>query len=447
MNICKVCQKEARDLKQNRSTRKNINNIYDANSWLQENHPNYQIIQWGGKSSEVSRFIDLKRNVEFDYKFARFKDKIKKYPNRIFSPTPQELQGKIRNSFKEKYGEECALQVSKFKRKAQETNIKRYGVDNIMKSAKFKKQKGIVKLVEGKTIQEWADDLGISYSHFRNVMAYEGLDVAKNLKKNKTNLESKMELILKETEKTFIYNEWFQEAKIRPDFLLPQENIIIECNGFRWHSDEFIKNKNFHQSRLKKIERNGYSGLFFNSDEILNKTSVVKSIIKNKIGISNRLFARKCKVLSISSKVAREFFIENHLMGNGSGRTYSLISNDEKIAAAIQVRWTRKDLKFLDISRFCTSNETSVVGGYSKLIKHVLLEEKPNKIQTFVDRRYGSGIYLSQFGFKKETEGLSFVWTDGKKAFHRMKFPANSGYERGLFKIWDCGQAKWVLQV
>ena len=267
------------------------------------------------------------------------------------------------------------------------------------------------------------------------------------IKKNKTNLESKMELILKETEKTFIYNEWFQEAKIRPDFLLPQENIIIECNGFRWHSDEFIKNKNFHQSRLKKIERNGYSGLFFNSDEILNKTSVVKSIIKNKIGISNRLFARKCKVLSISSKVAREFFIENHLMGNGSGRTYSLISNDEKIAAAIQVRWTRKDLKFLDISRFCTSNETSVVGGYSKLIKHVLLEEKPNKIQTFVDRRYGSGIYLSQFGFKKETEGLSFVWTDGKKAFHRMKFPANSGYERGLFKIWDCGQAKWVLQV
>jgi hypothetical protein len=64
--------------------------------------------------------------------------------------------------------------------------------------------------------------------------------------------------------------------------------------------------------------------------------------------------------------------------------------------------------------------------------------------QTFIDLRYGDGDYLQSFGFKELSCHTSFQWTDGLDTFHRMKFKGNSGYEAGLFKIWDCGQRKMV---
>lgn len=445
-NRCRSCQKNIRDKKQKRTGRVNINSFDQANFWLLSNFPQYEIVKWGGASSRVSVFFDKKRNIEFEYTFSRFKDKIKKYPNRVFSPSKVEIKEKIRKVFKEKYGTECALQVDKFKRKVRETNVEKYGFDNPMKSEKFKKEKGIVKLVEGKTIQEWSENLGVSYSHFRNVMSYQGLDVAKNLKNNKTNLESKIELILKDSDINFEYNTWFPEIKIRPDFLIKDKNIIIECNGDRWHSDEFIKNKNFHQKRLSKIESVGFIGLFFNTNEILNKTAIVESIIKNKLNLSQRIFARKCQIELVDNKIAKNFFEKNHLMGNGSGRVYSLVFKGD-VVMAIRVKWLNKNEKLLDISRVCSRLGFNVIGGFSKLIKHVLDGEKPKQLQTFVDRRYGSGKYLSQFGFKKKSEHISFAWTNGKETFHRMKFPKNEGYEKGLFKLWDCGQAKYVLSL
>ena len=40
---------------------------------------------------------------------------------------------------------------------------------------------------------------------------------------------------------------------------------------------------------------------------------------------------------------------------------------------------------------------------------------------------------------------LSFKWTDFETTIHRMAFKKNSGYNKGLCKIWDCGQKKFEL--
>ena len=66
---------------------------------------------------------------------------------------------------------------------------------------------------------------------------------------------------------------------------------------------------------------------------------------------------------------------------------------------------------------------------------------------TFIDKRYGLGGYLKDMGFKHMNESLSFKWTDFNETFHRMNFKGNTGYDHGLFKIWDCGQAKWEKYV
>lgn len=68
-NKCKDCERKLRGS----SKRKNINNLSDANMWLNENYPNFSVIAWGG--SEKSIILDKKRDVQFEYSFSRFKDK------------------------------------------------------------------------------------------------------------------------------------------------------------------------------------------------------------------------------------------------------------------------------------------------------------------------------------------------------------------------------------
>ena len=50
-------------------------------------------------------------------------------------------------------------------------------------------------------------------------------------------------------------------------------------------------------------------------------------------------------------------------------------------------------------------------------------------------------------GFKLINNDISFMWTNKKTRVHRMKFPGDSGYEKGFNKIWDCGQMKYVLEL
>jgi hypothetical protein len=110
----------------------------------------------------------------------------------------------------------------------------------------------------------------------------------------------------------------------------------------------------------------------------------------------------------------------------------------------MQVKWKKKGV--LEISRFCNELNISVTGGFTKLLKGIIVAESPDEIMTFTDLRYGDGEYLKDFGFEKATNHLSFKWTDFYRIYNRMNFPGNSGYNVGLFKIWDCGQAKWVLK-
>ena len=231
-----------------------------------------------------------------------------------------------------------------------------------------------------------------------------------------------------------------------PDFCVKDNNLLVEADGCHTHTEKYREykkgstGKSYHRDRLKNAEDNGYTLIAFHGDEIYNQFPIVESIIKNKLGLSDRVYARKTTIRDVSVTEAAQFFEDNHLMGKGSGRAFGLYYEDV-LVTCIRVR--RKS-DGLDISRFAHALGINVVGGFSKLLKHVERTMKPAFIQTFIDRRYGQGNYLGDLGFSKETEHLSFCWYYKNKRYHRMKFPGNTGYEVGAEKIWDAGQAKWV---
>ena len=110
----------------------------------------------------------------------------------------------------------------------------------------------------------------------------------------------------------------------------------------------------------------------------------------------------------------------------------------------------------IDISRYCVKRDTSVAGGFNKLLKHIENTEKPDMIYSFVDLRYHIGTSYLSCGFKFEAVHLSFQWTDRVNVYNRMYCQADRdrnmtekevAEEMKLRKIYDAGQAKFVKHI
>ena len=358
----------------------------------------------------------------------------------------------LKGSVKEKYGVDNVFQLDSTKEKSRETNLKHHGVENAMqnpeisgyvgkKSLETKLAKGDIMTHEGRLVSEIIKDMDISKGHFYNILRTRGWDAAINYEKGISNIEMIMKDFLDTTGLEYRHNE--KMGKYYPDFIVG--DVIIECDGLYYHSDARQSDDNYHMNKREYYVENGYKPLFFRSDEIENQLDIVKSIILNKLGkTNNRVFARKTKVVTLGSKLSKKFFEENHLMGNGSGITLALEYNGLPICA---IKMRNRGKGHWEISRFCPKIGYSVVGGFTRLLSSFKACHEVTMITTFIDRRYGDGSYLTSLGFEHKTNYKSFKWTDGNQSYHRMKFRSNSGYDKGLCKVWDCGQAKYIYAI
>lgn len=361
-----------------------------------------------------------------------------------------ELVSRSLKTVREKYGTDNVAQNHEVKEKIKQTNLSRYGVENpmqnkdvVQKMIDTRIEQGDIYVYQGKRMSELADDLGRPYSTLVMQIRTYGPEKALKMKnKNKSMLEQIMESYLKDIGVNYICQ--FRVENRIADFFLPDHNLIIECDGLYWHSEAVIKDKYYHKNKLELYNKHRYRALFFREDEIRDKFHIVKSIICNAIGQNERrIYARRCTAEELMSDDAAQFMEAYHLMGKGSGRTFALIYKDE-IVSALRIRKSHKP-NFHEISRYCCVPHTTIVGGFSKLLKFAHNTMFFPAILTFIDRRYGVGDYLPKLGFNMMGDSPSFKWTDGEKSFHRMSFPGNSGYSKGMVKLWDCGQARFEM--
>jgi len=356
-----------------------------------------------------------------------------------------------------RYGANTPFGSEEIRSKANKSLYSKWGVTNPQMSPEVREKTkqtrislGLTKVVGGMTMSEKAAEIGSAYSYVQRLVLRLGEEKSLPFIDAYSPGGSSLTRFTHDLFSGFgpVIDRKLPGTKFRPDLCFEDQKVVVEADGLYWHSDgstndTWNPHRTYHTNKLRAYETLGYRALFFRSDEIQHKPEIVKSIVHNALGANeHRVFARKCSIEEIDPV----FFDMFHLMGKGSGRAYGLVY-ENKVVAGIQVRWVRKKDNLLDVSRFSTASATSVPGGWSRLIKHVQRVERPSKIQTFIDRRYGTGKHLAAQGWTKVTEGPSFRWTDGIRSVHRMKFKGNSGYDNGFFKIWDCGQAKWELSV
>jgi len=256
-----------------------------------------------------------------------------------------------------------------------------------------------------------------------------------------------------------IRNDRFIISPKELDIVIPQHKLCIEYNGLYWHSNDK------HSMNLKRKEclNLGYALLNIYEDEWLMKQDIVKSIVLSKMNMNRTLYARKCSIEKISNAKAREFLERSHIQGYAIGSHYALCYNDD-IVCIMTIAKSRFTKNQYELVRFATSLNTTVVGGFSKLLKYckTLID---GELISYSDNRLFSGHSYHKIGKYLGDSGLGYYWVDTKKNVrinrnrtqkHKLKTLLGNQFDEslsesenmekaGYLKIWDCGNKKFLL--
>lgn len=211
------------------------------------------------------------------------------------------------------------------------------------------------------------------------------------------------------------------------DIYIPSKSIAIECDGLYWHS-EINADKNFHLKKTEDCLKKNIQLIHIFEDEWKNKKEIVKSVLRNILGVTtNRIFARRCVIKEVDSKICTTFLKENHLQGSCSSSVkLGLFFNDELVS----VMTFGKSRHFIgngktewELIRFCNKINTNVVGGASKLLNYFIKNFKPESIVTYADRRWSQGGLYEKIGFVKyNTSKPNYYYVINGARHYRFNF-------------------------
>lgn len=242
------------------------------------------------------------------------------------------------------------------------------------------------------------------------------------------------------------------------DIYIPEYNFAIEFNGNFWHANlgkslREPKPVSYHKDKTELARKAGISLMhiweYDWNDEI--KQEIVKSQIKyhlGKIDKSNRYYARKLSIKSVSYVDTNVFLTKNHIQGmSTSSERYGLYNGDELLALMTfgKRRFDNKD--GWELLRFATKLNTSVAGGASKLLRVFANNHKGDTLISYANNDFaysGNKSLYSKLGFDfiKSTEpGYKWVKNSNKvlvvprysvQPFKLKAFTAGTG--RATFK-------------
>lgn len=184
------------------------------------------------------------------------------------------------------------------------------------------------------------------------------------------------------------------------DIYIPSLKIAFEYDGLYWHSI-MEKDKKYHLMKTKMCEENGIQLIHIFENEWLFKTDIVKSRIRNLIGLNDKkFFARKCSIEEISSPEAVCFMDKNHIQGGINSSINIGLKAKDNLVAVMSFSKERFGKKYeYELTRFCTDRGTSVIGGASRLLKYFERKYNPKSLVSYADRRWSNGNMYKKLGF------------------------------------------------
>lgn len=251
------------------------------------------------------------------------------------------------------------------------------------------------------------------------------------------------------------------------DAVIENKNLCFEFDGLFWHSEKRLnKGKFYHLSKTEKVEKLGYQLIHIFEDEWVYKMDIVKSRIKNLLGIYERIiYARKCEIRIVDKKDSVIFQDNNHLQGSIGSKISLGLYLENELVSLMTFGKPRFNKKYeWELLRFCNKLNYHVIGGASKLLSHFERNYNPKSLISYADRRWSKGNLYEKLGFKFiNYSDPSYFYTKAQKRYSRIMFQKhklrdklynfdssktekenmkNNGYDI----IWDCGNMVFVKE-
>ena len=414
-----------------------------------------------------------------------------------------EVKQKIKQTCLDRYGVDVSTKATSVKIKAQQTCLKKYGVKHYTQSQLYRNSQiehntekygctHYMKYVAYQTmLNNEYDSPNFSISRLDEVDNLEKLQLEFKCKKcqhiftavhhdgihdrcplcyphEKARSGAEIEVVnflkniykknIVENNRTIIYPSEL-------DIYIPEKRLAIEYDGLFWHSDIDGKNIQYHLHKTEECEKRGIQLIHIFENEWLVKQNIVKSRLKNLLGIYDKiLYARKCQVKQIDSKISREFQEQNHIQGSvNSSINIGLFYQDE-LVSLMTFSKTRFNKKYeWELVRFCNKLGYHIPGSAGKLLKYFEKYYQPKSLISYADRRWSQGALYNKLGFQLDHISYPNYWyfktrflLESRIKYQKYKLskiltsfdPCKTETENmkanGYNRIFDCGNLVYV---
>lgn len=252
------------------------------------------------------------------------------------------------------------------------------------------------------------------------------------------------------------------------DIYLPDHKLAIEYCGLYWHRQQQGKHKHYHIGKLLACHQQGIKLITIFGNQWDQFPDLIKSRLAHLLNCqANKVFARKCKIVSLTRQQARDFFNNNHLHGYCNARHSLGLIYQGQLVSAMLFSTAKFDQRKTDLVRFSNLQNFAIVGAASRLLNAYICKHKPREIVAYSDNNWGLTDFYNKLGFDTVSfgsPGYQIINVQTHQIHDRLKFQKHklskmgitlnnqkTTYENilanGFDRIWDCGHSKHVLKL
>lgn len=240
------------------------------------------------------------------------------------------------------------------------------------------------------------------------------------------------------------------------DIVFPNKHIAIEYNGLLWHSEQYKEDaKRYHLDKTKRCNDNAINLIHIFEDEWIEKSNIVKSMLRNIIAPNFNAIAIANRIKQVSPNEAIKFLEENYIEGKHySTYRFGLYNIINELISLATFKKSRKDNTYY-LQCFCNKLNTNTKNGNKALLEAFVNKVKPRKIIVKANIRFSNGNEFDELGFQRIGEvEPNYFYCKRQHRYNKSEFTkerlVKQGYdkgktvhqimnERGFYRIYDCG--------
>ena len=197
------------------------------------------------------------------------------------------------------------------------------------------------------------------------------------------------------------------------DIYLPKENVGIEFNGTRFHSDSY-KDKHYHYNKTNKCAKLGIRLVHLYEYEFMNTSDALNRYINGLVNKNKTvLMARKLIVKYIDINEEQEFLYKYDIYGyKNSNICIGLIDRYNDVVAIMAFKHIKDSIRDYEMCNLCFKNDIIICGGSEKMLKYFIDYEKVERIIAYCNKSKFTGEVYKRLGFKSVNNDIEYTWAN-----------------------------------